>query len=51
MLRFANIEMLWLLSTIPVFIVAYIFYTRRKRRQLEEFGDAELLGADAGEGG
>ena len=43
MLRFANIEMLWLLSTIPVFIVAYIFYTRRKRRQLEEFGDRELV--------
>ena len=43
MFRFANIEILWLLVTIPVFIGAYIAYTRRKRRQLEEFGDAELM--------
>ena len=41
--RFANMEMLWLLMTIPVFITAYIWYTRRKRRQLEAFGDAELM--------
>ena len=43
MFRFANIEMLWLLVTIPVFIAAYIAYTYRKRRQLEAFGDAELM--------
>ena len=43
MFRFANIEILWLLVTIPVFIAAYIAYTRRKRRQLEDFGDAELM--------
>ena len=43
MFRFANIEMLWLLVAIPVCIAAYIVYTRRKRRQLEEFGDAELV--------
>ena len=43
MFRFANIEILWLLVTIPVFVAAYIIYTRRKRRQLEEFGDAELM--------
>ena len=43
MFRFANIEMLWLLLTIPVFIAAYIAYTYRKRRQLEAFGDAELM--------
>ena len=43
MFRFANIELLWLLVTIPVFIAAYIAYTRHKRRQLEAFGDAELM--------
>ncbi|MGM9838000.1 MAG: VWA domain-containing protein [Paludibacteraceae bacterium] len=43
MFRFANIEMLWMLVTIPVFIVAYILYSRRKRRQLEAFGDPNLI--------
>ena len=43
MFRFANIEMLWWLLTIPVFIIGYILYTRRKRRQLAEFGDPELV--------
>lgn len=43
MFRFANIEMLWLLVAIPVFAVAFYAYTRRKRRQLEQFGDAELM--------
>lgn len=43
MFRFANIEILWLLLTIPAFVVAYIICTRRKARQLAEFGDPELL--------
>ena len=43
MFRFANIELLWLLLLIPVFIAAFIYLTRRKRRQLREFGDPELL--------
>ncbi|MBQ8101115.1 MAG: VWA domain-containing protein [Paludibacteraceae bacterium] len=43
MFRFAHIEMLWLLAVIPVFVAAYIWHTRRKRRQLEEFGDPGLL--------
>lgn len=43
MFRFANIEMLWILVCIPVFIGAYIWYTRRKRRQLAEFGDPTLV--------
>ena len=44
MLRFANIEMLWLgIAIIPVLSIAYFFYTRYKRRQLEVFGDAELM--------
>lgn len=43
MFRFANIEMLWILVCIPVFIGAYIWYTHRKRRQLVEFGDPTLV--------
>lgn len=43
MFRFADIEMLWWLLTIPVFIVAYVLITRHKRRQLSEFGDPELM--------
>jgi Ca-activated chloride channel family protein len=43
MFRFANIETLWWLITIPVFIAAYIIYTRRKQRQLRAFGDAKLV--------
>jgi Ca-activated chloride channel family protein len=35
--------MLWLLVMIPVFIAAFVVYTKRKRRQLEAFGDAELM--------
>lgn len=43
MFRFANIEMLWWLITTPVFVIAYIIYTKHKRRQLMEFGDHELV--------
>jgi Ca-activated chloride channel family protein len=43
MFRFANIEMLWWLLTIPVVITAYIYFTRRKRKQLLAFGDLELM--------
>ena len=43
MFRFANIEMLWWLVAIPVFVIAYIVYTKRKQRQLREFGDQELM--------
>ena len=43
MFRFANIEMLWWLITIPVFVITYIVYTKHKQRQLTEFGDPELM--------
>lgn len=43
MFRFANIEMLWWLITTPVFVIAYIIYTKHKRRLLMEFGDQELV--------
>ena len=45
MFRFANIDMLWLLALVPVMVVAYVLYTRRKRRQLEAFGDPALVEA------
>ena len=35
--------MLWWLVTIPVFVIGYVVYTHRKRRQLTEFGDPELM--------
>ncbi len=43
MFRFAHIEFLWLLLLIPVVVAAYVYITRRKRKQLEAFGDKELL--------
>lgn len=43
MFRFADIEVLWMLVSVPVFIVAYILYTRHKRRQLAKFGDPFLV--------
>ena len=43
MFRFANIEVLWLLASILAYAIAYWLYTRRKRRQLEQFGDPELI--------
>ena len=43
MFRCANIEMLWWLVTIPMFVIGYVVYSHRKRRQLLEFGDAELM--------
>ena len=43
MFRFANIEILWLLLSVPVFVLAYTWYTLRKRRQLRDFGDEELV--------
>ena len=43
MFRFANIEVLGLLASIPVIAIGYWLYTRHKRRQLEEFGDPELM--------
>lgn len=43
MFRFANIEMLWWLIVVPVFVIGYVVSTRRKQRQLQEFGDKELM--------
>lgn len=43
MFRFANIELLWLLLLVPVFVVGYLMIQRHKRRQLAEFGDTELV--------
>lgn len=43
MFRFAHIELLWLLLAVPALIGLHIWMTRRKRRQLEAFGDPELV--------
>ncbi len=43
MFRFAHIEFLWLLLLIPIIVAAYVYFTRRKRKQLQDFGDAEFL--------
>ena len=45
MFRFANIEILWLLLSIPALVAAYIVYTLHKRHQLEAFGDKQLVEA------
>ena len=43
MFRFAHTEILCLGFLIPVLAFAYWAYTKRKRRQLEAFGDAQLM--------
>ena len=43
MFRFAHIEFLWLLLAIPVLVALHIWITRRKRQQLQLFGDPELM--------
>lgn len=43
MFRFAHIEFLWLLMIVPLLIAGHIVYSRYKRRQLESFGDPELI--------
>ena len=46
MFRFANIEILWFgITVIVIACVAYWLYNKRKKRQLEEFGDKELVEA------
>lgn len=43
MFRFANIELLWLLLLIPAMTAAHILISRKKRRQVREFGDPALV--------
>ena len=43
MFRFANIEYLWLLVLVPFLVVGYEFLRKRKKKQLQEFGDEELI--------
>ena len=46
MFRFAHIEVLGIGLTVVLFLIgAYWAYTRKKRRELELFGDAELMEA------
>ena len=43
MFRFAYPDYLFLLLLIPVLIIAFIIFSRKKRRDLERFGDVALL--------
>lgn len=43
--RFANIEILWALLSIPVLIGAHLWMTQRKRKQRELLGDSALIEA------
>lgn len=43
MFRFANIELLWLLLSIPVLIIGYTLLVVHKHKQLEKLGDKQLI--------
>ena len=43
MIRFAHIELLYLLLLIPVFIVIYFAWNRWRKRALKRFGDLKLM--------
>ncbi len=42
-MHFAHIHILWLLVLIPLLSIGFALLTRRKRRQLESFGDPDLV--------
>lgn len=43
MFRFANIELLWLLLSIPVLVIGYTLLVVHKHKQLEKLGDKRLI--------
>ena len=43
MFRFANIELLWLLLSIPVLVIGYTLLVVHKHKQLEKLGDKQLI--------
>lgn len=43
MFRFANIEFLWLLLLVPVFVILYETIRHHKQQQLRAFGDPDLV--------
>jgi len=43
MLRFANIEYLWALAAIPVFIVLFIWISRWKKKAIASLGDKNVV--------
>lgn len=43
MFRFANIELLWLLLTVPVLVMGYTLLVVHKRKQLARLGDPDLV--------
>lgn len=44
MFRFAHTEILYLLLVIPVFILLFSLALKRRKKSLQEFGEADLLG-------
>ncbi|MBN1112840.1 MAG: VWA domain-containing protein [Bacteroidales bacterium] len=43
MFRFANIELLYLLAAVPVFVVLFWIALRRKKKMLGRFGDINII--------
>jgi len=43
MFRFAYIEILYLLTAIPVFVILFTFAIKKKKRAISEYGDTELI--------
>ena len=44
MLRYDNIEYLYLLLLIPIIILAIVIYSRWQKRSIKKFGDSQLIG-------
>lgn len=42
-MHFVHLHILWLLVLIPILSIGFALLTRRKRRQLESFGDPDLV--------
>lgn len=42
-MHFAHLHILWLLALIPLLSIGFALLTHRKRRQIEAFGDPELV--------
>src|SRR5262245_10625908 len=43
-MRLAHPQLLWLLLTVPVVVLAYVFAFTRRRRLLQQLGSAALIG-------
>lgn len=43
MIRFANIEMLWLLAVVPVMVIIYMMYRKWRNNAINKFGAYEVI--------